>query len=165
MRHYENCLDHRAAFRLQVGQLVVPEVKWKNRYSQLLRRLLFSVLQLRSALLLHHSYTMFLTYSSRQRQKAPLNFCSLCFANSVTNIVIMLRIFITIAVGITTCERSVSKLKLIKNYSNMSTLRMRNVAIPSIEQQLTDEKNFDIAVKKFANKKAKVIVEKIVVFI
>ena len=30
MRHYENCLDHRAAFRLQVGQLVVPEVKWKK---------------------------------------------------------------------------------------------------------------------------------------
>jgi len=56
----------------------------------------------------------------------------------------MLRIFITIAVGIATCERSVSKLKLIKNYSNMSTLRMRNVAIPSIEQQLTDEIYFAV---------------------
>jgi len=29
MRHYENCLDHRAAFRLQAGQLVVPEVECK----------------------------------------------------------------------------------------------------------------------------------------
>ena len=48
----------------------------------------------------------------------------------------------------------------------MSTLWMRNHAIPSIEQQLTDEINFDIAVEEFANKKArKVTVWKIVVII
>ena len=69
----------------------------------------------------------------------------------------MLRIFITIAVSVATCERNFSKLKLIKNYlrSSMSTLRMRNLAILSIEQQLTDEINFDIAVEEFANKKAR----------
>jgi len=39
----------------------------------------------------------------------------------------------------------------------MSTLRMRNLALPSIEQQLTDEINFDIAVEEFANKKARKI--------
>jgi len=27
MSHYENCLDHRAAFRFQVDQLVVQEVE------------------------------------------------------------------------------------------------------------------------------------------
>jgi len=37
----------------------------------------------------------------------------------------------------------------------MSTLRLRNLAIPSIEQQLTVEINFDIAVEEFANKKAR----------
>jgi len=69
----------------------------------------------------------------------------------------MLRIFITVAVSVATCDKSFSKLKLIKNYlrSSMSTLRMRNLAIPSIEQQLTDEINFDIAVEEFANKKAR----------
>jgi len=36
--------------------------------------------------------------------------------NSVPNIVIMLRIFLTIAVSVATCERSFSKLKLFKNY-------------------------------------------------
>jgi len=79
------------------------------------------------------------------------------FGNSVPNIVIMLRIFITIAVSVATCDRNFSKLKLIKNYlrSSMSTLRMRNLAILSIEQQLTDEINFDIAVEEFANKKAR----------
>ena len=43
---------------------------------------------------------------------------------------------------------------------------MRNLAILSIEQQLTDEINFDIAIEEFANKKArKVTVKKILVFI
>jgi len=42
---------------------------------------------------------------------------------------------------------------------------VRNLAILSIEQQLTDEINFDIAIEEFANKKArKVTVCKIVVF-
>ena len=43
---------------------------------------------------------------------------------------------------------------------------MRNLATLSIEQQLTDEINFDIAIEEFANKKArKVTLQKIVVFI
>jgi len=64
--------------------------------------------------------------------------------NSVPNIVIMLRIFFTIAVFVATCERSFSKLKLIKNYStsSMSTLRLRNLATLSIKQQLTDKIHF-----------------------
>jgi len=71
--------------------------------------------------------------------------------NSVPNIVIMQRIFLTIAVSVATCERSFSKLKLIKNYlrSNISTLQLRNLATLSIEQQLTDETNFDIATEEF----------------
>jgi len=65
----------------------------------------------------------------------------------------MLRIFLTIAVSVATCERSFSKLKLIKNYltSSMRTLQLRNLATLSIEQQLTDEINFDIATEELAN--------------
>jgi len=48
----------------------------------------------------------------------------------------------------------------------MSTLWLRNLATLSIEQQLTDNTNFDIATEEFANKKArKVTVQKTVVFI
>jgi len=56
--------------------------------------------------------------------------------NSVSSIVIMLRIFLTIAFSAAVCERNFSKLKLIKNYlrSSMSTSRLRNLAILSIEQ-------------------------------
>jgi len=37
----------------------------------------------------------------------------------------------------------------------MSTLRLRNLATLSIEQQLTYEINFDIAIEEFDNKKAR----------
>jgi len=68
----------------------------------------------------------------------------------------MLRIFLTIAVSVATCERSFSKLNLIKNYfrSSISTLWLRNLATLSTEQQLTDNINFDFAIQKFANNKA-----------
>jgi len=69
----------------------------------------------------------------------------------------MLRIFLTIAVSVATCERSFSKLKRIKNYlrSSMSSLRLRNLATLSIEQQLTDNINFDITLEEFGNKTAR----------
>jgi len=41
--------------------------------------------------------------------------------------------------------------------SSMSTLRLRNLATLSIEQQVTDEINFDIAIEAFAKKEARKI--------
>jgi len=75
--------------------------------------------------------------------------------DSVLNVEIMLRVFLTFAVSVATSERSFSKLKLIKNYwrSSMSTLRLRNLVTLSIEQQLTGNINFDIAIEEFANKR------------
>ncbi|XP_069582652.1 zinc finger MYM-type protein 1-like [Ranitomeya imitator] len=77
--------------------------------------------------------------------------------NSVPNIVILLRIFLTIAVSVATCERSFSKLKLIKNYlrSTMSAMRLGNMAILSIEHQLSEEIDFDDVINDFANRKAR----------
>jgi len=68
-----------------------------------------------------------------------LHFNQKCnLGNSVPNIVIMLRIFVTIAVSVATCERSFSKLKLTKNclISSMSTLRLRNLARLSIHKTI-----------------------------
>ena len=55
------------------------------------------------------------------------------------------------------CQRSFSKLKLIKNYfrSSMRTLRLRCLATLFVEQQLTDNIHLDIAIDEFANKKAR----------
>ena len=41
----------------------------------------------------------------------------------------------------------------------MSTLRLRNLATLSVEQQLTDNINFDIAIEEFGNKKESDCVE------
>lgn len=77
--------------------------------------------------------------------------------NSVPNIVILLRIFLTIAISVASCERSFSKLKLIKNYlrSSMSNLRLQNLAILSIEQEITNNINFDSIIHDFSSLKVR----------
>ena len=51
--------------------------------------------------------------------------------DSAPNIVILLRIFLTRAISVASCERSFSKLKLIKNYlrSAMSQTRLADLAV------------------------------------
>lgn len=75
--------------------------------------------------------------------------------DGLPNIVIMLRIFLTSAVSNASCERSFSKLKLIKNYlrSTMSTLRLSNLAILAIEHDIHID--IDDCVKDFALKKTR----------
>lgn len=77
--------------------------------------------------------------------------------NSVPNIVILLRIFLTISISVASCERSFSKLKLIKNYlrSTMSQLRLQNLAILSIEQEITNNINFESIIHDFSSMKAR----------
>nr|XP_013189863.1 unnamed protein product [Amyelois transitella] len=77
--------------------------------------------------------------------------------DTLPNILIMFRIFFTIAISNASCERSFSKLKLIKNYlrSTMSTLRLTNLAILSIEQEVCDAIDIDGAIKDFALKKSR----------
>lgn len=72
--------------------------------------------------------------------------------NSVPNIIILLRIFLTIAISVASSERSFSKLKLIKNYlrSTMSDLRLQNLAILSIEQEITNNINFESIIHDFS---------------
>lgn len=71
---------------------------------------------------------------------------------SVPNIVVVLRLFLTMAISVATCERSFSKLKLMKNHlrSSMSQVRLSNLAILSIEQTITDKLDFEDTIKQFA---------------
>ncbi len=77
--------------------------------------------------------------------------------DSVHNIVILLRIFLTRAISVASCERSFSKLKLIKNYlrSAMSQTRLTDLAVLSIERELVDRLNFDSVINNFAERKAR----------
>lgn len=78
-------------------------------------------------------------------------------SETVPNLIILIRIFLTIGISVASCERSFSKLKLIKNYSRstMSTLRLSNLAILSIEHKLTNEVDFDELIDDFAAKKSR----------
>ena len=79
------------------------------------------------------------------------------FQNSVPNLTILLRVFLTKAVSVASCERSFSKLKLIKNYlrSTMSNHRLTNLAILSIEREYTESLDVEEIIKDFAIRKVR----------
>ena len=72
---------------------------------------------------------------------------------------ITLRIFITICVSVAMCERSFSKLKLVKNYlrSIMIQSRLTNLAILSIERESAHSIDFDNVINEFASRKVRKI--------
>lgn len=78
---------------------------------------------------------------------------------TVPNVVILFRIFLTVGVSVSSCEWSFSKLKLIKNYlrSTMTSFRLSDLSILSIEHEETDRIDFDSVIPDFAEKKARKI--------
>ena len=66
-------------------------------------------------------------------------------------------ILLTMSVSVASCERSFSKLKLIKTYlrSSMSQERLTNLAILSIEKQKFNLINYNDKLDQFADKKAR----------
>ena len=73
------------------------------------------------------------------------------------NTAIAIRIFLTIPVTVATCERSFSKLKLIKNYmrSKMGQERLSSLAIVLIENEVANNIDFDDVISEFASRKAR----------
>lgn len=79
------------------------------------------------------------------------------FSDSVPNLSLALRFFLTVCVSVSSCERSFSKLRLIKNYlrSTMSQSRLSNLALLSIEHKIAKTMDMDDVISKFANLKAR----------
>ena len=79
--------------------------------------------------------------------------------NLFPNMRIALQILLTIAVSIASCERSFSKLKLIHSYlrASMGQTRLCDLALLSIEREMTEEIDFDNIIKQFASAKARKI--------
>src|SRR6218665_2749244 len=67
------------------------------------------------------------------------------FLESLRILSLSLQLFLTICMSVASCERSFSKLKLIKNYlrSAMGQSRLSNLAILSIESELAKSIDFD----------------------
>ncbi|XP_050532948.1 uncharacterized protein LOC126900953 [Daktulosphaira vitifoliae] len=79
------------------------------------------------------------------------------FQDLYPNLEVALRIFLTIPVTTASCERSFSKLKIIKNYlrSTMSQSRLTSMAILSIEKDIVKTISFNDTIDKFASQKAR----------
>lgn len=86
-----------------------------------------------------------------------LNFIVLYGEDVFPNLRISLQILLTIAVSISSCERSFSKLKLILSYlwASMGQDRLSNLALLSIERETLDKINFDDVIDKFATAKSR----------
>lgn len=79
------------------------------------------------------------------------------YTERLINLVIALRIFHTMCVSIASCERSFSKLKLIKTYlrSTMNQSRLTNLSILSIEKDTADKLDFEDVISDFASLKVR----------
>ena len=73
------------------------------------------------------------------------------------NIEISLRLFLTLPVTVASCERSFSKLKLVKNYlrSSMGQKRLSGLSIMSIEYGIAGSLHYDDVIDEFAAVKAR----------
>ena len=77
------------------------------------------------------------------------------------NMTVVLRIFLTMSISVASCERSFSKLKLVKTYlrSQMSDARLSDLAVLSIVREFAEKLNFyDVGlIKDFTTRKARKI--------
>ena len=67
------------------------------------------------------------------------------------------KLYLTVAVSIASCEKSSSKLKLIKSYlrSTMGENRLSALALLFIESDLVETLSFDDIISEFASMKAR----------
>ncbi|XP_053569321.1 LOW QUALITY PROTEIN: zinc finger MYM-type protein 1-like [Bombina bombina] len=79
------------------------------------------------------------------------------FIESLPTLSLSLKLFLTICVSVASCERSFSKLKLIKNYlrSTMGQSRLSDLSILSIESDLAKDIDFHEVINNFAALKAR----------
>nr|CAH7712963.1 unnamed protein product [Callosobruchus chinensis] len=75
------------------------------------------------------------------------------------NVVVAIKIFLTMPVTVASCERSFSKLKLIKTYlrSTMGQERLSGLAILSVEGDIARLLSYENVIKNFAMRKARKI--------
>jgi len=94
-------------------------------------------------------------------EQSPLELLNLIHTYTLNgaypNIEIALRIFLTLPVTVASCERSFSKLKIIKNYlrSSIGQDRLSNMAIISIESETANHLNYDDIIEEFASIKSR----------
>lgn len=101
------------------------------------------------------------SYFPNLKVATPLDLLNMIHAESIKdvypNVEIALRIYLTLPVTVASCERSFSKLKLIKNYlrSSLKQERLTNLSILSIEQVMANNIDYEDIINDFASVKAR----------
>lgn len=114
-----------------------------------------------AGLQLHQELLLFKDSFSSKYEKNPVEILQLIrdmqMEEAFPNFCIILRIFLTIPVSVASCERSFSKLKLIKTYLRytMSQDRLTGLATLSIEKDLAARIQFQDTIEIFANSKCR----------
>jgi hypothetical protein len=97
-------------------------------------------------------------------KKQPIEILEIIVKNDLIpcfpNFALAIRIFLTLPVSVASGERSFSKLKIIKNYlrNNMTQERLSDLAIISIESEISEKIDFTEIIDKFASQKARKII-------
>lgn len=99
-------------------------------------------------------------FRSKLLPETPLDFLKILakFGKDVfTNLQIAIQLLLTLSTSVASCERSFSKLKLIKNYlrTTMSQDRLNALAILSVECEIADQVDMDEIICEFARQKAR----------
>lgn len=91
------------------------------------------------------------------KPKGLLTYINSMGAESYKSLATALQILLTIPVSVASCERSFSKLKLIKNYlrSTMTENRLTNLAVLSIEHETASLLDYSKVISDFAAAKAR----------
>ena len=79
------------------------------------------------------------------------------YGEGFANLRVALRLLLTVGISVATCERSFSKLKLIKTYlrNSMGQERLSNLAVLSIESSTLMEMSFDGIIQEFVKSKSR----------
>ena len=82
------------------------------------------------------------------------------YGEGFANLRVALRLLLTVGVSVASCERSFSKLKLIKTYlrNTMGQERLSNLALLSIESETLMAMNFENVIHEFAISKARKLI-------
>lgn len=79
------------------------------------------------------------------------------FQETLPNLTVGLKLFLTVCISVASCERSFSKLKLIKSYlrTTMAQSRLTGLALLSIECEYANSTDFDEVIRQFAAVKSR----------
>lgn len=138
----QSCMDLDIALQIQNGENICKDIDGIDLHNEIM------------------SYKVLNPKSDTDTQ-SPINILNYITKNNLRslfpNFFIALRIFLSLPISVASGERSFSKLRIIKNYlrTSMSQERLADLAIISIENQISETIDHNDMINEFASLKAR----------